>query len=359
MSQLLQKIDVDLRSASEPAARGKLLARKSAYLARIGRFDEAKALVGELRRDFANSNSSNVTVWIMLTEGLIHYFEKLGIEAHDRIVRAQLLSTAMGDSELAALTSAWRSHLEFERSDFRAMVRSIESAFKFASPENYAAQTRVSMVLSDCHFLCGDRTNGQKWFLRSRDTALREGDQASIEALLYNKAAFSLAWQRAQSCFGPPASDDLSMLRLELASARNLQDMAGINALGHVVHLCEARLLLLEGKYDQGASKLQSIRGAAPYGEYNFNQSLIDLEIAYCNYRLDPTAKRTSAPDWKFDALDVDEQMLAAWMMSEIYLGSANIDDAAEIARILIEKKKSYTESIAELQSMLRVFSNA
>lgn len=359
MSQLLQRIDVDLRSTSEPSERGKLLARKSAYLARIGSFDEAKALVGVLRRDFADSKSSNVTVWIMLTEGLIHYYEKLGIEAHDRIVRAQLLSTAMGDTELAAITSAWRSHLEFERSDFKAMIGSIDSTFKFASPENYAAQTRVSMVLSDCHFLCGDRANGQKWFLRSRDTALKEGDQASIEALLYNKAAFAIAWQRAQSCFRPVAPEDLSLLRLELASARNLQDIAGINALSHVVHLCEARLLLLEGKYDQGASKLQSIRAAAPYGEYNFNQSMIDLEIAYCTFRLDPTTKRSSVQNWEFDALDIDEQMLAAWMISEIYLGNANAVDADAITHRLNEKKKLYSDSIAGLQAMLMKFSNA
>lgn len=359
MSQLLQKIDVDLRSTSEPAMRGKLLARKSSYLARIGRFDEAKALIGDLRRDFANGNSSNVTVWIMLTEGLIHYYEKLSIEAHDRIVRAQLLSTAMGDAELAAVTSAWRSHLEFERSDFKAMVRSIESTFKFASPENYAAQTRVAMVLSDCHFLCGDRLNGQRWFLRSRDTALKEGDQASIEALLYNKAAFALAWQRAQSCFGPVDPSDLSMLRLELASARNLQDMAGINALGHVVHLCEARLLLLEGKYDQGASKLQSIRGAAPNGEYNFNQSMIDLEIAYCTHRVDPTSKRSPMPNWEFDALDADEQMLAAWMLSEIYLGSANSVEDDVITHRLVEKKAAYSKLMTELKSMLSDFASA
>lgn len=55
--------------------------------------------------------------------------------------------------------------------------------------------------------------------------------------------------------------------------------MAGINALTHVVHLCEARLLLLKEKYEEEYQKLQSVRNAAPYGEYNFNQSLIDLEI--------------------------------------------------------------------------------
>ena len=359
MSQLLRKIDLDLRAANEPFERGKLLARKSAYLARIGDFPESKALVEDLRREFANTKSSNVTVWIMLTEGLIHYYEKLSTEAHDRIIRAQLLSTAIGDTELAAITSAWRSHLEFERSDYRAMVKSIELTFGFASTENLAARTRVSMVLSDCYFLCGDRVNGQKWFLRGRDTALKEGDQASIEALLYNKAAFSLAYQRAQSCFAPASADQLSLLRLELASARNLQDMAHINALSHIVHLCEARLLLLEGKYDEGAAKLQAIRDATPYGEYNFHQSMIDLEIAYCAYRLDPTAKRPPAPSWEFDALDVDEQLLAAWMMSEIYVNGADTADVDAISQRLIETKRLYLESIADLQSRLKQFSNA
>ena len=359
MSQLLLKIETDLRSTTTPSDRGKLLARKSAYLARVGRFEDSKSIVCELRRDFGSSRSSNVTIWIMLTEGLIHYYENLGPEAYDRITRAQLLSKAIGDEELAATTSAWRAHLEFERSDFRAMAASIESALKFITIENYAAQTRVTMVLSDCHFLCGDRAGGQKWFLRSRDTALKEGDQASIEALLYNKAAFALAWLRAQCCFGPIAPDQLSLLRMELASARNLQDMAGINALTHVVHLCEARLLLLEEKYEEGISKLQSVRNAAPYGEYNFNQSLIDLEIEYCRHRLNPGEKRSSRPIWDFDALDIDEQMLAAWMISEIYSSSCEASEAEEIARRFTAKQISYSRTLTELRSILEAFADA
>jgi hypothetical protein len=359
MSQLLLKIEADLRSTATPSDRGKLLARKSAYLARIGKFEDSKSIVCDLRRDFGNSRSSNVTIWIMLTEGLIHYYENLGLEAYDRIVRAQLLSKAIGDEELAATTSAWRAHLEFERSDFRAMAASLESTFKFMAIENYAAQTRVSMVLSDCHFLCGDRAGGQKWFLRSRDTALKEGDQASIEALLYNKAAFALAWLRAQRCFGPIAPDQLSLLRLELSSARNLQDMAGINALTHVVHLCEARLLLLEEKYEEGISKLQSVRNAAPYGEYNFNQSLIDLEIEYCRHRLKPNEARSSNPKWDFDALDIDEQMLAAWMIGEIYSNSSEASEVEGIDRRLTEKKIGYSRTLTELRSILEAFADA
>lgn len=251
MSQLLQRIESDLNSTSTPSLRGKLLARKSAYLARIGKFDDARSIVTELRQEFGEANSSSVTVWVMLTEGLIHYYENLSVQARDRIVRAQLLSKALGDNELAALASAWRAHLEFEHSDFSGMTASIESALSLASSTNYAAHTRAAMVLSDCYFLCGDRVNGQKWFMRSRDTALKEGDQASIEALLYNKAAFTLARLRAQSCFGSIEPEQLALLRMELSSAKNLQDIANIQALTQIVHLCDARLLLLERKFDQ------------------------------------------------------------------------------------------------------------
>ena len=107
--------------------------------------------------------------------------------------------------------------------------------------------------------------------------------------------------------------------------------MAGINALSHVVHLCEARLLLLEEKYEEGISKLQSVRNAAPYGEYNFNQSLIDLEIEYCRHRLDQSETKSSQPTWDFDALDIDEQMIAAWMVSEIYSDSTEAGDVEKI----------------------------
>ena len=359
MSQLLQRIEDELRSVYATSDRGKLLARKSAYLARIGRFENAKSIVNELRQEFAENNSSTVTIWIMLTEGLIHYYENLSDEAKDRIVRAQLLSKALGEADLAATTSAWRAHMEFERSDFRAMTTSLESAFSFMTPSNLAAQTRVSMVLSDCHFLCGNREKGQKWFMRGRATALKEGDQASIEALLYNKAAFALAWLRAQSCFGVVDSDQLSLVRLELASARNLQDMTGIAALTHVVHLCEARLLLLEGKYDQGSSKLQLIRSAAPYGDYNFNQSLIDLELEYCKHKLDLARVNEAVPIWSFDSLDIDEQLIAAWMISEIFSHTADASEFDEISRRLNEKKSEYSRVMLELRSLLARFENA
>lgn len=358
MSQLIQKINADLSSAIDPAERGKLMARKAAYLARVGEFSEAKSIVEELRYEFGSHRSNNVTLWIMLAEGLIHYFEKLSIEANDRILRAHLLSTAIGDTELAALTAAWMSHLEFEQSKFMSMAKSIDSALRLSSDENYAARTRVSMVLSDCYFLCGDRNSGQKWFLRGRETALKEGDQASVEALQYNKAAFSLAYQRAQSCFGPVSTDQLDQLRIELASARNLQGLTGINALSHIVHLSEARLLVLEGKYEQGASKLQSVRDAGPYGEYNFNQSMIDLELAYCAHRLNSTRGTHQIPKWNFDALDVDEQMLAAWMLSEIFSKNSGTSEANVISEKLTNAKKLYLESMAELQSLLRQFSD-
>jgi len=138
------------------------------------------------------------------------------------------------------------------------------------------------MVLSDSFLLCGENRSAQSWFMHSRYHAITLGDQASIEALQYNRAAFRLARLRAARCTAHVDDDQLSMLRVEIASAKNLQLLTRAAALTDFIHLCEARFLILEQRYDQAIDALEKIRGARPFAEYNFNQSFIDLEIAFC-----------------------------------------------------------------------------
>ena len=321
MSQLLLRIENELVTEIDADARAKLLARKAGYLARVGRFAEAKEIVAALREEFADGHSGHATIWIMLTEGLLHHFEKMSPQALDRLNRALLLATAMRNAEVIALAAAWRAHVEFETSNFDAMFRSLNVALDNTTDQDHAARTRIFMVLCDAALLCGDRAQGQTWFLRSRDHALKEGDQASIEALLYNRAAFNLAWLRAQRCFETLDSKDLSLVRLEISSARNLQEMTGIGALTHFVHICDARLLILEGKYEVAVERLEALRSSTPYGAYNFDQGFLDLEVAYCRYRggdLQQSNIVEKLDQETFAHLDVDERLVAAWMVCEL-----------------------------------------
>lgn len=363
MSQLLLRIENELKTTANPILRGKLLAKRAGYFARIGKFAEARSIVNDLRSDFAEEKSGSVTTWIMLAEGLIHYYDKLNSEALDRVSRVQVLSKAMGDVELVAVASAWKAHFEFERSNFQTMSKSLEIALQFGGQDNHSALSRASMVLCDCHFLCGDRNNGQKWFLKSRDHALKDGDQASIEALLYNRVAFYLAWVRARNCFDKISSDQLSLIRFELSSAKSFQNITRISALQNIIDLCDARLLTLEEKYEQAIDKLQSLRDISPYGEYNFNQSFVDLEIDFCSHEIGRDEKHSSDRSNDkfefFDKMDIDEQLIAAWMIYKIERCSSNLKTSSIALNRLEEIKLKYIESVLQLQNILIRFSSA
>lgn len=318
MSHLLARLDQELQTASSDIERAEILARKGLYLARIGRFSATREIITELRQKFDDGRSGRVTAWIMLTEGLLHLFENLSPLALDRIARSQVLGLAMKDDSVIAIASAWKAHIEFETSDFESMAKSLQIAIAHTTESDHDANARLAMVLSESFLLCGEIQYAQAWFMRSREHALRDGDQASIEALLYNRAAFSLARLRAENCFAEMDIDRLSLLRTEIVSAKNLQDLIGIAALTNFIHLCEARLLILEKKYSQAIDALTDVRNARPFADYNFNQSLVDLELSFCMQRLgrvDEAKLIYASIDWSsFERLDVDDQLIAAWM---------------------------------------------
>jgi len=361
MSQLLIRIDKSLTDASDPLVRAELLARRACYLARIGRFSEVKQTISDLRLHFGDGQNARVTVWIMLLEGISYLFENISPAALDRVNRAQFLSLAIKDRDLSALTSAWKAHIEFERSDFTGMVRSIRTSIENATKDNHDANARLSMVLADAFFLCGDRGPAQTWFMQSRAHALNAGDQATIEALLYNRAAFSVAWLRAERCLGQIDPEVVVLMRLEVASSKNLQDLTQTTALSHLISLCEARLCILEGSYDKAIEGLQAVRNRGPFAAYNFDQHLIDLEIAYCHLKLGDrdhaAAHFGSSRSGDLANLDIDDRLVAQWLRYELSASDAvfgnSEEELANLNRLRLEfnsERRILSEALEEFR---------
>lgn len=322
MSQLLIRLERELASMTDPIKKAEWAARIAANLARLGSFDEAQSTIINLRQVYGDGRSGPVTAWIMLAEGLIHLYKDLSPVALDRIARAQLLGVAMGYTSFVGVASAWKAHIEFEMSKFPAMVDSLKAAIKSAAAEDHDAQTRIAMVITNCFMLCGNFANAQLWFMRGRDHAVKNGDQASIEALLYNRAAFSLSWLRLRHCDVAAQPEELQRTRAEVKSSRNLQDLTQISALTNHIQLADARLLILEGEYREAIAKLRAVRDSKPFASHNFSQSLVDLEICYCQFGqgdIEGALLTYRALDHStLSTLDLDEQIVAEWMKLKI-----------------------------------------
>jgi hypothetical protein len=342
------RISDELSVAIDPERRAELLARLAGHLARIGQFEDATRVLGDLRKAYSDGRSGRVTVWILLAEGLVHLFLEEQLSALDKFKRVLVLGQAMGYRSVVAVASAWKAHVELGRTDLSAMTDSLRQSFENVDANDHDTHTRLALVLFNSFTTCGDRIRAQKWFLRAHDRAVRNGDQASIEALLYNRATFGVAHLRAENCFAEVAPSDVSYVRSEMESLKNLHQLVMGVTLANQRDLWFARLLMLERRYLEAVESLEKVRSTSPFADNNFNQRFIDLEIMYCNLFIDgqEQAKIGVGTDISetFDQLDVDERMVADWMQWKIASENSAHGKKQRHFERLCEAKKAYTE---------------
>jgi tetratricopeptide (TPR) repeat protein len=322
MSRLMKRLADELAVERDEFKVAELVARQAAYLARTGAFDLAREKIARVRATFNDGRSGRVTALLMIAESLLAHFESLGPQARDRIMRAQLLGDVMRDAELIALASAWRAHVEYEASAFDVAALSLRKALGAIDDRNLAARTRCSIVLFNAQSFVGNRTRAQTWFMKGREYALADGDQASIDALLHSKASYGVAHLWVNRCRGQTDEQLLQLTRSEVKSARNLQKLVRIDAHQAFIDLSECNLCVLEGRYEDGLELLRKLKGDGPFPTRHFNQAFALLLETYCLVQVGQTDAALDSFSQTQDAvwsdLDVDDRLIAAWLIHEL-----------------------------------------
>lgn len=360
MSQYLARLDALLSEEIDETKRSEIQAQRAAYVARIGNFEEARQIVASVREKFGRGQSGRVSVRLMLAEGLIHAFERYSAEGLDRIMRAQALATALRYRDLAALTSAWRAHCQSERSEFAGMARSLSTALAVVDDDDHDSMARIAMTLANAFASCGEAKLAAAWYAACRHHALEAGDRATIEAMLYNKASFALAWIRAESCLGSPSSEIAQKIRRELSSAKNLHAMEGVAAGSSYMRLWEARALMATAEFSQAQEILESLLHAGEFADYNVSPALLQLEAAYCakqqGAKSETVESFAAGASAEFDALHEDEQLAAAWLLAELSAGQAAFGDSDARHSELELARTMFRDSVQELKTTLEPF---
>lgn len=357
MSRFLSRLDMEWKLSTDNLERAEIRARQAGYLARVGEFDKSKAIVGELRKEFGDGRSGRVTVWIIISEALIHHYEKLDLIALDRVTRAQLLSRMMRDKRLEAIASAWRAHIEFDHSKFDEMFVSLQSAIRCAEEGNNDALSRIANIVCKTAMLCGETQLAQSQFLIGREYALRDGDQAGVEALQHNRASFRLARIRSAKCFGEVEANEIRETRVEIETARSLQNLAGVTALSSYIDLCHARLLVVEGRFVEAIDRLNDLKGVGPFPAESFHYANLDLEIAYCycaTGKLDQAFGILGGQEFvDIDALDVDEQLVIRWIQLQLSKQDSRFGPVDDYRKLLESTVIEYIKLMTKLRGRL------
>ena len=285
-SSLVNRLESEFLSSTDPVDRAILSAQIACYLARVGDFEGAEQRRKGLRAAFGDGRSPRVSILIMCLEALLLFFRDLDSGARDRLVRANLLSVACRERALVALTSAWLAHIDFNAGRYEAMARSMQSCTESLELDDGTASCRLSLVLGDAFLYAGHELAARKWYDDARITASRLGDQAAIGAVTYNRAALHVSNARIRRLSTVISKSELMLIDAEVRSAVNYQAIAGLSSLDHLLRSTSVGSLMLANLHADASNAIHSLIASAAVPSGSAELALLYSDNAHCLARL-------------------------------------------------------------------------
>ncbi len=250
-SRLLSRLDADIRSATPALAADRLRCERAAYLARLGEFDEATREIAAVHQRHEARPSAAISVWLNLAHGLVSHYSDLGSQTQDRIRRAHAMSVATGLTDLQALSAAWLAHLAYLRMDAAGAAGHAAEALRLAQPDHHAARARACLVVAQAYDEAGRLDQARPWYDRAHRHATTEGDDATLSAMLWNKASLRVAALRQALACGRAEAVDDALALLSAESTANFDALIGVRSLRALQPALRAQTCSLLGRTDE------------------------------------------------------------------------------------------------------------
>jgi hypothetical protein len=317
-----ERLEVASLSCGDPIQKALIEAELAYHYARAGDFRGAGDLLRKIRALPRAHYAPSVAIWVMLSEGILEFFENLDPHAHDRFRRAYALSVSIGDLELQALTSAWLAHVEFNQRNYAAMVSSARSCLAIYPHGRTTAHARIFMVLANSNLYAGNVSLASGYFERARSIALTDGDRTTVGAIVYNRAALMLNNFRLQPFLDVGESIDLGLVSVAVESATAFQDITRNRSLSELPLMSEARLAMLKGDFASALNTIGRIRDSEHRHRGGAKDPLLDIEYVACLARtgeLGRARKIIGEMDLsRYTELDNDDQIVFFSQLTDI-----------------------------------------
>ncbi len=279
---LVERLLESIRAELDPAKRAESIAFLACYEARVGDFEAAEQKRLLLRRDFGSGHFPRISILIMCLEALQLYFRELSPKARDRMLRANLISGLMRETQFSALTSAWLAHIDFNLGNYDSMAAELTKCLQDLTLDDGTAECRLSLVLGDAFLFVGSELEGRKWHERARVLASKLGDQAALGAIIYNRAAMRVAVARLEGLSSDIHSSRLSMLDVEVRSAINYQGSARLTSLEHLLSSASIGIHMLREQYQIAEHAIDAVLSGGEVPAGSGEEFLLHADRARC-----------------------------------------------------------------------------
>ena len=248
---LLESALKDLNESEDFGVRVMARTRASVYLARKGDSALAREHIAALRGEANPDYFAVSTCGAILAEGVLAYVQGERQLALDRLRRARAISTQFG--EVRRWAEAWLAHVAFDADRYEELRDCHSSAISDVRPGEHAVLARIGATLGGATHYFGRFDLAKPWYEFARQHAVAEGDDLTIDAVLYNVAAIRLNDLRLQQINGAPDPSEAHRAELELRSSVNYDRLKNSLSFRYALPLLEAQCVLLKGDYEAAA----------------------------------------------------------------------------------------------------------
>jgi tetratricopeptide (TPR) repeat protein len=257
--RLLDDLDSQARNAQDRVSWARAACKIAVHLARQGQVDEAHALILRVRETFGVELHHEIAPWVMLAEGVIHYFRLDMKMSWERLRRAYALAVGLKMESARSACAAWMAVIAYERSDLDSLSKFLLETFEASDVKDHHSRGRACMVLAAAIHLAGSYELARRWYDKTRLHAAAEGDQAMISAMLFNVASCRATNILIEDVFGDVSDKELLRADMEVGSFRTYDSAVGAISFEQLTPLVRGQLLVVGKKYPQALAMLETI----------------------------------------------------------------------------------------------------
>ena len=360
---LLLRLEAALRETNDPAAKAEIVAQMASYKARVGEFADAESLRQQLREHFGGGQYGRVSIRLMALDALLLYYRELSPNARDRMLRANLIASALRIRDLRALTASWLAHIDFNLNRFTEMAKWLAECFDNLEPDDSSSRLRASLVLGDAFQFADMEPEARRWYEQGRRLASEQGDQAAFGAITYNRAALHVTTgrlrQRMDGALSPGA---LALIDCEVRSAVNYQLSAGLRSLDHLLTTISIGASVLNENWSVAAGAVNALKASGAVAGGTGPMTLLVADEALCVAKTGTRAEALSllaaAESLPFSACPSDDRALAYWSLARAQETLGNRESQLQfedLARVSMDEHQMVVGSLRELLGPYRV----
>ncbi|HEV7443005.1 MAG TPA: hypothetical protein VGO18_10455 [Steroidobacteraceae bacterium] len=283
--RLLLRLEAEIASARSQLDADCKRAERAAYLARLGRFEEARNELDKLQGRYAKNPNIELSIWTNFAEGVMTYFDNVGAATTDRVQRAYALSVAAGRNQLRATCAAWLAQWDYSRLDMDALARHVREALAIADPDHHVARSRACLVVAQALHLAGRADLAKSWYSRTRFHASVDGDDVTISALMHNMAWLRMLTMRQTVLLDGQEDVKSALHALTYAqSTEDFDEMKGDSSWMELKPILRAQIVSLQGNPNHAVALYEE--HLATSGAPSRLQANLFADKAWCHIEL-------------------------------------------------------------------------